>query len=35
LQARLEKMMRTNTFNADASTITIDPVRAEAYKQIK
>jgi nitric oxide reductase subunit B len=34
LQARLEKMMRTNTFNADASTITIDPVRAEAYREL-
>ncbi len=34
LQARLEKMMRTNTYNAAADTITIDPVRAEAYASL-
>jgi nitric oxide reductase subunit B len=34
LQARLEKTMRTNTYNADANTITIDPVRADAYREL-
>src|SRR5512147_2764781 len=34
LQARLEKMMRTNTYNAEANTITIDPVRADAYREL-
>jgi nitric oxide reductase subunit B len=31
LQARLEHLMRTNTYNPSSDTITVDPVRAEAY----
>lgn len=31
LGARLEQIMRTNTFDPDAGTITIDPVRAAAF----
>ncbi|HEX2918363.1 MAG TPA: nitric-oxide reductase large subunit, partial [Edaphobacter sp.] len=34
LQAKLEQMMRTNTYNPQANTITIDPVRAEAYREL-
>src|SRR5512147_832234 len=30
LQARLQQMMRTNTYNAATNTITIDPVRLDA-----
>src|SRR5512142_2726629 len=34
LRARLQQMMRTNTYNAEANTITIDPVRLEAYREL-
>ena len=34
LQVRLQKMMRTNTYNASANTITIAPVRLEAYREL-
>ncbi len=34
LQARLQHLMRTNTYNASTNTITIDPVEADAYKQL-
>lgn len=31
LKARLQAIMRTNTYNADSGTITIDPVREQAF----
>src|SRR5687767_11593632 len=31
LQSRLQQLMRTNTYDAGTATITIDPVRAEAF----
>ncbi|HEX6881271.1 MAG TPA: nitric-oxide reductase large subunit [Terriglobales bacterium] len=34
LQARLQRLMRTNTYNAETNTITIDPVRADAYREL-
>ncbi len=34
LQARLERVMRTNTYDKEHDTITIDPVRVEAYKYL-
>ena len=34
LEARLKKLMRTNTYNAETNTITIDPVRADAYREL-
>src|SRR5690606_25358419 len=32
LEGRLETLMRTNTHNAENNTVTIDPVRAEAFE---
>src|SRR5580765_4872379 len=32
LQKRLERLMRTNTFNPATKTITVDPVRAKAFE---
>ncbi|MGE3820243.1 MAG: nitric-oxide reductase large subunit [Isosphaeraceae bacterium] len=32
LTARLSKLLRTNTFDAASGTVTIDPVRAEAFR---
>ncbi|MDT8067841.1 MAG: nitric-oxide reductase large subunit [Terriglobia bacterium] len=34
LQARLQQMMRTNTYNATSNTITIDPLRLDAYREL-
>jgi nitric oxide reductase subunit B len=34
LRARLQQTMRTNTYNAETNTITIDPVEADAYKEL-
>jgi nitric oxide reductase subunit B len=33
LSGRLAALMRTNTFDASTSTITIDPIRAEAFEE--
>jgi nitric oxide reductase subunit B len=32
LQKRLERLMRTNTFNPASRTLTLDPVRAKAFE---
>ena len=32
LQKRLERLMRTNTFDPATQTITVDPVRAKAFE---
>ncbi len=32
LQARLESLMRTNTYNAETDTLVLDPIRAEAFE---
>src|ERR1051325_4177225 len=32
LKARLESLMRTNTYNAATDTIVVDPIRAEAFE---
>ncbi|MDZ4820917.1 MAG: nitric-oxide reductase large subunit [Planctomycetota bacterium] len=32
LQGRLAKLMRTNTYDADTATVTVDPIRAEAFQ---
>lgn len=34
LKARLEERFRTNTYDAASDTVTIDPVRAEAFEQL-
>ncbi len=35
LQARLESLMRTNTFDPETRTLTVDPIRAEAFEHIQ
>ncbi len=34
LQARLQEMMRRNTYDASTGTITLDPVRADAFRNL-
>lgn len=34
LQARLQAVMRRNTYDSETDTITIDPVRSDAYRQL-
>lgn len=34
LKERLKKLLRTNTYDASTEKITIDPIRAEAFKEI-
>src|SRR5512142_677284 len=34
LQARLQDMMRRNTYDATTGTITLDPVRADAFREL-
>jgi nitric oxide reductase subunit B len=34
LRARLEQMVRRNTYDAETGTITVEPVQAAAYKQL-
>ncbi len=34
LQGRLQEMMRRNTYNAETGTITVDPIRADAFRAL-